>query len=155
MFSVSLVTIRCKRPQNIFQLGRNHQSCTRSLTTDHPLRSSTDHAQNFKDLWNLENMILIVILIEISLARHEVYKEMELVLKKASRGGQQVRGYLIWCSILWFFHFRTVIECKHLMASLVLFSIQWTRSGNGILLVKLEKISFAPMSLIVKVRLTA
>lgn len=40
-------------------------------------------------------MILIVILIEISLARHEVYKEMELVLKKASRGGQQVRGYLI------------------------------------------------------------
>ena len=95
MFSVSLVTIRCKRPQNIFQLGRNHQSCTRSLTTDHPLRSSTDHAQNFKDPRNLENMILIVILIEISLARHEVYKEMELVLKKASRGGQQVRGYLI------------------------------------------------------------
>ena len=40
-------------------------------------------------------MIFIVILIKIALARHEVYKEMELVLKKASRGGQQVRGYLI------------------------------------------------------------
>ena len=125
IFSVSLVTIRCKRPQNIFQLGRNHQSCTRLLTTDHPLRSSTDHSQTFEDIWILENMIIFVILMKIALARHEVYKEMELVLKKeswngkrrlfpvrspswsaSSSGGQWwASGSLILCSISWILQF--------------------------------------------------
>ena len=47
---------------------------------------SKGDTQIYSGICVLENMIVVVFVLKIAVARHEVYKEMELVLKKVRWG---------------------------------------------------------------------